>query len=234
MKTEEYIEYKREAIFEEKSDLIACILASYDYEKLKKLLKCNDKIARTVFDYYKNYDNSEKYPALFTYDGIAYKYLAANTLESASLEYLDEHLYIMSGLYGILRPFDGIKLYRLDAKSAFKINDMDIYQYFENDIREFIKDEDVIINLASKEYSRMIEMNLAGHTKYINVEFKELDNGKLKTKATLAKMARGSMVNYMAKNKINEYELLKNFNELNFEYDENLSDAENFVFIRKK
>ena len=136
------------------------------------------------------------------------------------------NMNILSGLYGVLKPFDGIIRYRLEMQS------FDLYDFWKDKIYKEVKD-DVIINLASKEYSKCIEKYLNESDRYITITFCELLNGKLVTKGTYAKMARGEMVRFMAENDIENPDDIKKFDRLGYIFRSDLSSDSKYVFERK-
>lgn len=224
MKDSDIFTYQTHPKFEEKAKVIRDDLRTYDYEALKKVMKCNDKLLAQVRDYLKQMDfTNNLQPALFTYDGIAFKYLSPDTLDDNALAYLQNHLFILSGMYGTLRCFDGVNKYRLEMGAPYHIENQTLYQFHEEVNGLF--DDELIINLASKEYSKLIKKPM------VTIEFKCLVDGKYKTKGTLAKMARGRMLRFLAENQVQELETIKKFNDLNFEYNAQLSDEKSLVFV---
>lgn len=205
-------------------------------ERLQKLWKCNDKIAAQNFERLEHMDlYSRLTPAILSYDGIAYQYMAPVVFEDAQFDYVQEHLRILSGFYGVLRPMDGVVPYRLEMQAKAAMNGhKDLYSLWGERIYEAVKDErGIIINLASKEYSKCIEKYLTKDDEYITVVFCEEASGKLVTKGTYAKMARGEMVRYMAERQIeNPLEITK-FDRLGYTYREDLSTNAKYVFERK-
>ena len=222
--------------FIEKAEFLRNILKSMSYEELKKLWKCNDKIATINFERLKNMDSKNALtPAILSYDGIQYKYIAPNVFTYDQLNYINERLIILSGLYGMLRPFDGVIPYRLEmqAKLSGK-NFKSLYDFWGSSVADILsKETDTIINLASKEYSKVVSDNIGNNINFITCSFAQIINGKPVEKGTLCKMARGEMVRYMAENNIKDYKNIKNFNRMNFSYSDALSDENTFVFIKK-
>ncbi len=164
--------------------------------------------------------------AIFYYNGISFKYLNPLSLTNEEISYLDNNLYILSALYGVLKPLDNICKYRLDFK------DKSLYNEFYNLINEVFKDEDLIINLASNEYSKML--GFIDCNKIINICFKSHVNSKYVSKATYSKMARGKMLEFMAINKIEDVNDILKFNELDYKYDSLLSTKNNLVFVKEE
>lgn len=205
-------------------------LKSLDLLKLKELYKTSMAITEKMYQTIRNADITRPYlTALFAYDGIQYKYMAPDVMNDDELAYLNEHLYILSGLYGALRPFDLIVPYRLEMGNKLSINDhKDLYDYW-HDLYKLFKDE-LLINLASDEYSKAVTPYL---NNVINIRFKEKSGNKLLEKGVYVKVARGAMVRYMAVNKISDPITLKGFKELGYEFSDELSDDKEYIFVRE-
>lgn len=219
----------------QQAEEIMCWLKSKSHEELKKLWGCNEKIAEQNFA---RLDNMElrKWltPAILSYEGIAYQYMAPAVFEQGQLDYVQEHLRILSAFYGVLKPMDGVTPYRLEmqAKASIK-GHKDLYNLWGRRIYDSVRDEDgVIINLASKEYSKCVEKYLTDRDTYITVTFCEKSGDKLVTKGTYAKMARGEMVRYMAEMQIEDPVEIKKFDRLGYVYREELSTELEYVFER--
>lgn len=212
-------------------------LKKMDFESLKALWKCNEKIARENQERLRTYEMDKNLTcAVIAYEGIQYQYMAPMVLTNNGWKYAQEHLRILSGLYGILRPQDGVIPYRLEMQAKLKIGKYkDLYEFWGDRIyRELIKEDRVILNLASKEYSRSIEKYLEKDIRYITCIFGEKIQGKIKVKATKAKMARGEMVRWLSENQIEEPEKIKEFHGLDYRYREEYSSDTEFVFLEKK
>ena len=210
-------------------------LQSKTYGELKDLWQCNDKIAEQNFVRLKHIDLYKRLtPAILSYEGIAYQYMAPVVFEDEQFNYVQEHLRILSGLYGVLKPMDGVTPYRLEMQARASINGhKNLYDLWGSRIYESVRDKDrVIINLASKEYSKCVEKYLNEQDKYITIIFCEVSEGKLVTKPTYAKMARGEMVRYMAEMQIDNPVEIKNFDRLGYVYRDDLSTDLEYVFER--
>ena len=210
-------------------------LKSKNYTELKDLWQCNDKIAEQNYARLKVMDLHKLLtPAILSYEGIAYQYMAPTVFEDKQFDYVQEHLRILSGFYGVLRPMDGVTPYRLEMQARASINGhKDLYDLWGSRIYEAVRDEDgVIINLAAKEYSKCVEKYITGQDTYISVTFCEAYKGKLVTKPTYAKMARGEMVRYMAEMQIKNPVEIKKFDRLGYVYQDDLSSDLEYVFER--
>ena len=220
-----YIDYSRMLLDE---------IRQKSYEEMKEIWKCNEKIANENFERFKNMNlQGNLSPAIFSYQGIQYQYMAVNVMESSSLEYIRENLYILSGFFGILRTFDVVSPYRLEMQAKLEIGDCkNLYEFWGDKIyRKLFETGEVVINLASKEYSKIIESYLSKEDKFITCVFAEKKDGKVVQKATLAKMARGEMVNFLASNDIQNEEEIKKFDRLGFVFDKGLSNDNRYVFV---
>ncbi len=234
---DEALDYIGKPVFINKTKDILEWLKARSYEELKELWACNDKIADQNVARLKEMDlDTGLTPAIFSYEGIAYQYMAPSVFENSHYDYIQEHLRILSAFYGALKPMDGVRPYRLEMQAKIKINNSrDLYDFWGDMIYREVRDESgIIINLASKEYYKCIEKYLTKSDIFITCNFLEESGGKLVTKATYAKMARGEMVRFMAENKISRLEDIKNFNRLGYVYRDELSGEKEFVFERIK
>ena len=211
-------------------------MQNLDYNALKNLWKCNDQLAQLNYERINNMDlYAMLSPAILAYEGIQYQYMGPGVFTTQELDYIQNHLRIISGFYGILRPFDGVSPYRLEMQAKLQVGkSKDLYAYWGNKLANKLSSEsDCIINLASKEYSLAVSKHLSQSTNFITCVFAEEQNGKLIEKGTMCKMARGEMVRYMAENQILNAEKIKNFDRLNFIYSPQHSKSDKYVFIKE-
>ena len=173
-------------------------------------------------------------PALLAYDGIQYTYMAPAVFEDGQYDYVQEHLRILSGFYGVVKPMDGVTPYRLEMQAKAAVDGCrDLYEYWGGRLyREVMDESRVVINLASKEYSRCVEAHLQPGDRFVTCVFGELENGKPVQKGVYAKMARGEMVRFMAERHVEDPEELKAFAVDHYRYSEELSEKDMFVFVR--
>ena len=234
---DDIFEYRSKPVFFEQAEEIMNYMKNLSYDECKTIWKCSDKLAQLNYDRVVNMDlNYRLTPALFSYEGIQYQYMGARVLSRDALEYLQDNLRILSGFYGILKPLDGIVPYRLEMQSKFiNYKNKDLYEYWADKIANSLFEEtNLIINLASKEYSKCVEKYLKNSpgTKFITCVFGEIKGDKVIEKGTLAKMARGEMVRYLAQNKICDLEGLKRFDKLEYKYSQEKSNEKTYVFIK--
>ena len=221
MKTEDSFDWPMTTpVFLKESQELRKHMASLDMDTLKKVIKASDSITQETYNFY--HQNYPKSPAILTYSGIAFQYMAPDVFTDDEMSYIQEHVRILSGLYGILKPWDAIQPYRLEmqAKCPFSL-----YEFWKDTLANELND-DLIINLASEEYAKCIRK----YHPLIDVRFVEAN---LKEKGVYAKMARGEMVRYMAENKIQTIEELKNFDCQNYQFSPEHSKENLLVFIRK-
>ena len=212
-------------------------MKSRSHLELQEMWKCNDKIAEQNFDRISDMNlETNLTPAILSYEGISYQYMAPAVFEDKHLAYVQEHLRILSAFYGVLKPMDGVTPYRLEMQAKASVNGCkDLYEFWGNRLYENVRDDSgIIINLASKEYSKAIEKYLKPGDTYITIIFGEKVNGKIITKGTYAKMARGEMVRFMAENEIENPEDIKKFDRLGHIFRADLSNAKEYVFEKVK
>lgn len=229
---EDVLEYRDMPVYLDKTEQLMKYLKGLSYDELKRLLACNDKIAELNYDRYSAMDLKKGLtPAVMSYDGIQYKYMQPQVFDEGGIEYLDRHLRILSGFYGALRPFDGVVMYRLEMQARLKTDFCkNLYDFWGADIYNAVRD-DVILNLASEEYSKAVRRFAEPGIRFVDCVFGSVENGRIKEKGVYVKMARGEMVRLMAENRIEDIEDIKKLDVLNFRYNAELSDKDRFVFI---
>lgn len=211
-----------------------------DYEELKRLWACSDKIAEENAERLESVDLRDVAaltPVVLAYDGIAFKYMAPSVFEDGHFAYVQERLRILSGLYGALRPLDGVAPYRLEMQAKARVGGAaDLYEYWGDRIyREVMagNDDHVIVNLASKEYSRCIGRHLQPEDRFVTCVFGELDaHGRVVQKGVHAKMARSDMVRFMAENAVGAPRGMRAYDRLEYRFDESRSTDSEYVFLR--
>lgn len=202
----------------------------------KELWKVSDKLTQLNVDRFAEM-NLEKNitPAVFTYEGLVYKQIGVSDFSEMELDYLKQHLRIISGFYGLVKPMDGITPYRLEMSNKLSVGEhKNLYQFWGDKIyQELMSSQETVLNLASKEYSRVVEKHLQAQDNFVDVEFVYEKDGKLRQLGINSKRARGEMVRFMAKNNVQELAELKEFKALDLEYSAQLSQDKKMVFLRK-
>lgn len=200
------------------------------------LWKCSQPLARQNDRLLQQADlHRNLTPALLAYDGIQYQYMAPGVFTYEEFDYVQEHLRILSGFYGLLRPFDGVIPYRLEMQAKLAVDGAaDLYAFWGGSIARCLADEtDILINLASKEYSRSVLPHLPAGVRVISCIFGEETDGRIIEKATLCKMARGEMVRYMAQHRCQKPEEMQGFDRLGFRFVPERSDEKTYVFKKE-
>lgn len=217
-------------------------LKEYDISSLSNLMKISNKLGELNKSRFEQWTQSlsEARQCLLAFKGDVYKGLDVGSFTLEDFFYTNDHLRILCGLYGILRPFDGIQPYRLEMSTKVAFDKYkNLYDFWgeklinrlEKDIRE--TDNNLLINLASYEYYKSIENIL--NNKDINVItpiFKEYKNGEYKIVSFKAKRARGLMTSYIMKNKLNTVEEIKDFKDEGYKFNKSLSNDKELVFTR--
>ena len=223
-------------VFLEKTTRLMNWLKLLNIEEAKTLWECNDKLAQQNFERFQNMRlDTRLTPAIISYEGIQYQYMAPTVFEDSMLSYVQEHLRILSGFYGVLKPMDGVTPYRLEMQAKIKMDGIkNLYDYWGDKLyNEVLDDSHLVINLASKEYSKCIEAYLQPQDRFITCIFGELSDGKVIQKGTYAKMARGEMVRFMAEKQITVPEDIRKFDRIGYHFVETLSTNTEYVFIKE-
>lgn len=228
-------------VYGAEAEELASRMREYPVADLEKLLKISGKLAEINYLRYQQFDQSgtpEK-QAIFAYAGSVFKEIEPGTFSAADLEYAQGHLRIISTLYGLVKPLDLIKAYRIAFNLKLKgMKEKDLYEYWLPKLTTPLSEDarkggGVIINLASLDVLGSLQMDdLSQNVRIITPEFQEYRNGKYQTVRTYAKMARGAMTRYIIRNRIESPEELKNFEYKGFIYNTGLSDENHYIFTR--
>lgn len=220
------------------------ILKSLDIIEIGNFMNLSDDLANLNYDRYKilGTDKSKYLQAILAFDGQVFNCINVDDFNDDDFEFANNHLRIMSGLYGILKPFDLIQSYRLEMKAKLK-NELgnDLYKFWKNKLTSYLYDEllnqndKTLVNLASNEYSKAINLkSLSKDFNIINIEFKDYreNSNSYKVIGLYSKKARVYLTRYIIKNKIDNINELKNFNYDGYVFNNELSDSNNFIFTR--
>lgn len=223
-------------VFLPKTEILLERLRGMTYEELKSLWRCSDGLAKPNYERLQGMElRSRLTPALLAYEGIQYRYMAPGVFTEEEFSYVQERLRILSGFYGLLRPFDGVVPYRLEMQARLQVGEYgDLYAFWgDMPARQLFSETDTVVNLASREYSRCISPYIPKGTRFLTCIFGEEKEGRVVEKATQCKMARGEMVRYMAEKRIEEIRELRNFDRLGYWFSAELSDESRYVFLRR-
>lgn len=226
---------KNKPRFVNRSQILLDALKSYSDEKLQKLWNVSDSLFAQCKETLLNIDlNKASSPALFSYIGLQYDSLGTNSLDENALLYLEKRLFILSGFYGILQPYDAIVPYRLEMQAKMSVSGFkDLYAFWFETMQDFFNHEikGPILDLASFEYSKVVSKAIDDKKRLIKVSFLDkTKDGKLKEFGTFSKKARGSMLRFMAEKGIDDIDGLKDFN-LGYVFERSLSDENTLCFV---
>jgi len=246
-------------VFLEKTNALRDWLKGLSYEDAKALWSCNDKLAQLNCDRYAVMGALDELPrltpAILSYEGIQYRYMAPDVFTAPALDFIQDHLRILSGFYGVLKPFDGVTPYRLEmqakvgrfgeqlpaAEGTSPANTL--YEFWGDALYQEVQRDNpdrFVLNLASKEYSQCVEKYLTPEDFCLTVVFGELKEDpktgreKVITKGTLAKMARGDMVRFLAERDITDPEDIKAYDGLHFRFCPERSSDKEYVFLKEE
>lgn len=226
----------------EASERLIAELRKLDAAALQRLMAISDKIAALNIERYHTFSTpfttKNAKQALFAFKGDVYNGLDVEQFSKEDLDYAQDHIRILSGLYGVLRPYDLIQPYRLEMKTRLK-NPMgdNLYQFWGNSITESINSafkrhpDNSLINLASNEYFKAVKPKLLPG-RLIDVKFKETKNGKTRVVAVFAKRARGIMARYIVKNRIEDPADMRQFDHAGYRFSKSDSDDKQMTFVR--
>ncbi|MCH8550659.1 MAG: peroxide stress protein YaaA [Natronospirillum sp.] len=233
-----------EPLFPEAAAELVDTMRRYSPSDLQALMGISEKLAVQNAERFSHWQwpfpEGEARAALFAFKGDVYAGLDAYNLDRESIAYLEDHLRILSGLYGVLRPTDEMLPYRLEmGKKVTTGKGDDLYQFWGARLAEHVQQaaaghrDSTVVNLASEEYFRSLKPHLKD-VSVVTPVFKDWKNGRYKIISFFAKKARGMMVRYMAEHKIESVENLKRFDFGGYTYDESSSTADEWVFLRKQ
>jgi len=217
-------------------------LQSFSVADIRQLMNLSDNLAILNYERYQNWQK-EKNPkisraALHAFQGDVYQGLEADTFNEEDLEFAQKHLRILSGLYGLIKPFDLIQPYRLEMGTSLHIKDSsNLYEFWGDKITQKINEQiskheqKIVINLASQEYFKAVKDKKI-ESEIITPHFKEQKGDKYKVVSFYAKKARGVMSAYIIKHRIQDAKLIKDFDWNNYQFNEKLSTETDWIFTR--
>ena len=216
-------------------------LRSLSRKKLRELQSISSQLASVNHQRNQewNTDHSDNTrQAALCFKGDVYLGMEAQNWSEQDMEYAVNHLRILSGLYGILKPNDLIKPYRLEMGTALPVGRRkDLYAFWADKLKKYfnteVGKEELLINLASNEYFNALKQAKLKNP-VINVEFKDYSNGSYKVLSFFAKKARGMMADYLIRNRIDNPDGIKSFNTAGYYFDAKSSSNDKFVFLRDK
>lgn len=223
------------------AEMIMDVLKRFTSNDLMSLMKISKNLAEVNFfrnKEWKKYKGRTEKACILSYKGEVYKSLMAETFTKEEMKFCNEKFRILSGLYGVLKPLDGIKPYRLEMNTKLSIDSKkNLYDFWRDILSDLIVKEvkldndRTLLNLASEEYYKVLNLN--NKINVITPVFKEKKDSGYKAISMYAKKARGVMANYIIKNRINNVENLKIFKEEGYLFNKELSNDDTWVYTRE-
>lgn len=239
-------ERRSDLIFAKEADYLANKLKKFSVKKLKSMMDISDDLAQLNAERYASWSlpfteqNSKQ--AVYAFDGDVYHGLLATSISQADMDYAQDHLRILSGLYGLLRPLDAIQPYRLEMGTSWNITPKknSLYKFWKPAIAKQLRADleqtgaKFILNLASVEYAKAADFKSL-NVPVIAPEFKEERGDKFQMISFFAKKARGLMAKYVIENRIENSDDLKGFDYEGYHFNESLSNLSQnkWVFTRQ-
>jgi cytoplasmic iron level regulating protein YaaA (DUF328/UPF0246 family) len=226
--------------FLEQSEKLNRKLKTISKNKLSDLMKISDDLASLNYERNQTwktpFSTKNAKQAIYAFTGEVFRGIDVNSLENEKLPILQESLRILSGLYGLLKPLDLMQPYRLEMGTRLKVGSTEnLYKFWDNTVakalNEELKDDELLINLASSEYFKVIPKKVL-KVPMITPIFKDYKNGEYKIVMTYAKKARGLMVRYIIDHNVKTIEELKGFNTDRYRFSEEMSSESELIFTR--
>ena len=218
------------------------VLRDYSREDLRDLMDISENLAELNFNRYRDFstpfttENAKQ--AILAFDGDVYRDFRFDDYGDEEFAFLQDHVRILSGLYGVLRPLDLMQPYRLEMGTKLATDrGKNLYEFWGTSVTEAVnaaldkQGDDVILNLASNEYYRVIDKKSL-NARVVNVKFKDLRGDTYRTITFYLKRLRGTMTDFMVRNGVTSPEGLKAFNEQNYYFSDERSSENELVFLR--
>ena len=215
------------------SEILRAQLLSYSAKDLEILYKVSDKVAQNAYELIRSQESGR---AVDLFEGLVFKNLDYKSLEARQMAYIDETLFIGSALYGVVSANQRLRPYRLDLENPVTFEGQPLTQFWSKKVTDALikHDSDTIIDLASEEYSDLLDLTrLRKRKKVVRIEFRAFKNGKLINGATHAKMARGKFIRQAAIEAISTVNALKDIKVMGYQFDDAYSDEHHFFFIKQ-
>lgn len=222
--------------FLNKTELLLAEIQKKSVKQLKEMWQVKDKLAQLNYQRFAKMNLEENLtPAIYAYQGQVYKHINPEKLNEDALNYLARNLRIISGFYGLVEPLNGIVPYRLEMSNKLQVQEnKNLYEFWGDLLyKELTRDNDLVINLASQEYSKVISEHLHPDDNFIDIEFVKEKNDKIRQLGMLSKMARGELVHFMAENNVKTPEAIKEFRYRDLAYSEKYSQHDKIVFLEQ-
>jgi cytoplasmic iron level regulating protein YaaA (DUF328/UPF0246 family) len=240
------LDYKRDvpplpvtrARFEGDAHALAGAAARMSAKKLAGLMHISDNLAKLNVERFRSFEALPERQAIYAFAGDVYAGCEVHSMDEEAVLFAQDHLRILSGLYGLLRPLDAIRPYRLEMGTKWAPRKGDLYSYWSGRLAHTLLEDleesgsDTIVNLASKEYWSAAGPKLPNGTKVVEIDFREETPGGLRFNTFAAKRARGMMARYICEHRLSDPEALKSFDSDGYSFDPEHSDEHRWRFTR--
>ena len=229
-------------VFQEDAVRLNGVARELSVAELMKLMHISEDLAKLNYDRFRTFEETPEAdllrPAALAFAGDTYQGLEAASLDAEEMAWAQDHFRILSGLYGVLRPMDGMQPYRLEMGSRLKnARGKNLYEYWGSQIAEALNAQaevtgsDILVNCASQEYFGAVDLE-ALKPNVITPVFMEMKNGTPKVVSFYAKRARGAMARYIIQHRLKDADALKDFDSGGYAYQPDLSEPDKPVFLR--
>lgn len=227
-----------EPAFQAEAEELARVARGLSRQEIGKLMKISDKLAQLNYHRYHNFGSMARGAAALVFDGDTYAGLEARSLDADEMAWAGDHLRILSGMYGVLRPTDAIEPHRLEMGSRLRNpRGKTLYDFWGSRIAEALNAQaaatasDTLINCASEEYFGAVDRKALA-LRVVTPVFKEMRNGEPKIVSFFAKKARGAMARFIIQNRLRDPDAIKEFDAGGYRFREDLSQEDRWVFLR--
>jgi cytoplasmic iron level regulating protein YaaA (DUF328/UPF0246 family) len=224
--------------FATEATTLAAAAAKLGRKKLGGLMKISDKLAALNDERFKGFADQPERPAIFAFAGDVYTGLEVQTLDEAALDFAQDHVRMLSGLYGLLRPFDAMRPYRLEMGTRWAPRKKSLYDWWGDRIAAALAEDvaaegsGVVLNLASQEYWHAVDGRLPAAIRVIDVDFREPGPDGPRFVSFHAKKARGIMARWLCEHRVTDIEAMKGFDSDGYAFDAEASTADRWQFVR--
>ncbi|AHE54772.1 peroxide stress protein YaaA [Sphingomonas sanxanigenens] len=225
--------------FVEQTAALAAGAATLTVPTLRRLMRISEPLATLNAERYRDFHRQPTRPAIYAFAGDVYTGFEARSLGAEAIGFAQDHLRILSGLYGLLRPLDAIRPYRLEMGTRWAVGSADLYGFWGNRIADRLAEDaraqgsGVVINLASKEYWGAVEGRLPGDIRVVTIDFREQGPQGLRFNSFGAKRARGMMARYVCEHHHADPQALKGFDIDGYAFDPEGSTDDLWRFVRR-
>lgn len=227
------------ARFEEDAHRLAASAAKLSAKKLAAIMHISDSLASLNVERFRSFESLPERPAIYAFAGDVYTGFEVHSLDEAAVDFAQDHLRILSGLYGLLRPLDLIRPYRLEMGTKWAPRRGDLYGHWGGRIAELLaadlaeEGSGTIVNLASREYWHAVETAPPAGARIVTIDFREEGPSGLRFNTFAAKRARGMMARYICEHRLSDPEALKSFDNDGYVFDPEHSAEDLWRFIRR-